>query len=55
MRALKVPVDPSHSDALSPLPVEVRESEEHRPLSVRPKRRWREICGIDDHWEFDLW
>ena len=59
MRALKVPVDSASSDMLtplhSPLPVEVRESEEHRPLSVRLKRGWQEICGIDDRWEFDLW
>ena len=59
MRALKVPVDPSHSDALSPLhsplPVEVREGQDHRPLAVQLRRNWQEICGIDDCWEFDLW
>ena len=59
MRALKVPVDPSHSDAFSPLhsplPVDVREGQDYRPLAVRLKRVWREICGIDDYWEFDLW
>ena len=59
MRALKVPVDPSHSDAFSPLhsplPVEVREGQDYRPMAVQSKRGWREICGIDDYWEFDLW
>ena len=59
MRALKVPLDPHFSDALSPLhsplPVEVRENEEHRPLSVRLRRNWQDIRGIDDRWEFDLW
>ena len=59
MRALKVPVDPSHSDAFSPLhsplPVEVQEGQDYRPLAIRLKKGWREICGIDDYWEFDLW
>ena len=59
MRALKVPVDPSHSNAFtplhSPLPVDVRESQGRLPLAVQSKEGWREIHGIDDHWEFDLW
>ena len=59
MRALKVPVDPSHSDAFSPLhsplPVAVRESEGRLPLAVQSKKVWREIHDIDDYWEFDLW
>ena len=59
MRALKVPIDPRFSDALSPLhsplPVTVRESEEHHPLSIRLRRNWHRIDGIDDRWEFDLW
>lgn len=59
MRALKVPVDPAHCEALtslhSPLPVGVQESDEHRPLAVRMKNGWQRITGIDDHWEFDLW
>ena len=59
MRALKVHLDPHFSDALSPLhsplPVEVREGQDHRPLAVQLKRGWQEICGIDDTWEFDLW
>ena len=59
MRALKVPIDPHFSTALSPLhsplPVEVREGQDHRPLAVRLRRTWRKIDGIDDHWEFDLW
>ena len=59
MRALKVPVDPSHSDAFSPLhsplPVEVQESQDHRPLAVRLRRSWQKLDGIDDRWEFDLW
>ena len=59
MRALKVPVDATHCEALtslhSPLPVVVRESDAHRPLAVRMKRSWQKIDSIDDHWEFDLW
>ena len=59
MRALKVPLDPRFSDALSPfhspLPVEVREGQDHRPLAVRLRRNWQEIRDIDDRWEFDLW
>ncbi len=59
MRALKVPVDPAHCEALtslhSPLPVGVQESDEHRPLAVRMKNGWQRITGIDDRWEFDLW
>ena len=59
MRALKVPVDPSHSDAFSPLhsplPVEIREGQDYRPLAVRLNKGWQEICSIDDYWEFDLW
>ena len=59
MRALKVPVDPSHSDSFtplhSPLPVDVRESETRLPLAVQSKKVWREIHDIDDYWEFDLW
>ena len=59
MRALKVPIDPHFNDALSPLhsplPVEVREGQDHRPLAVRLRRNWQKIDGIDDRWEFDLW
>ena len=59
MRALKVPVDPSHSDVFlplhSPLPVDVRESEGRLPLAVQSKKGWQEIHDIDDYWEFDLW
>ena len=59
MRALKVPVDPSHSDAFSPLhsplSVDVWESKSRLPLAVQSKKGWQEICGIDDYWEFDLW
>ena len=59
MRALKVPIDSSFSDAFtplhSPLSVDVRESEERLPLAVQSNRGWQEICGIDDYWEFDLW
>ncbi len=59
MRALKVPLDPHRNDALSPLhspvPVDVREGQDHRPLAVRLRRNWQEICSIDDRWEFDLW
>ena len=59
MRALKVPVDPSHSDAFtplhSPLPVDVRESQGRLPLAVQSKKGWQEIHDIDDYWEFDLW
>ncbi len=59
MRALKVPLDPSHSDSFtplhSPLPVDVRESEGCLPLEVQSNRGWQEIHDIDDYWEFDLW
>ena len=59
MRALKVPIDSASSDTLtplhSPLPVPVRESEAQRPLAVRLKKGWQDICAIDDTWEFDLW
>ena len=59
MRALKVPVDPSHSDSFtplhSPLPVDVRESEVRLPLAVQSRKGWQEIHDIDDYWEFDLW
>ena len=59
MRALKVPLDPSHSDSISPLhspvPISVRESEGRLPLAVQSKKVWQEICGIHDYWEFDLW
>ncbi len=59
MRALKVPVDPAHYDAFtplhSPIPVTVREGEARRPLAVRLNKGWRKIVGIDDLWRFDLW
>ena len=59
MHALKVPLDPHFSDALSPLhsplPVEVQEGQEHRPLAVRLRRNCQNIDGIDNRWEFDLW
>ena len=59
MRALKIPLDPACDDTFtplhSPLLVTVRESEAHRPLAIRLKRSWQDICGIDDTWEFDLW
>ena len=59
LRALKVPVDPSHSDSFttlySPLPVDVRESQGRLPLAIQSKKGWREIHDIDDYWEFDLW
>ena len=59
MRALKVPVDPAHCDAFTPLhsphPVAVQESDAHRPLAVQLKKGWQQIDGIDDRWEFDLW
>ena len=59
MRALKVPVDPSHSDAFaplhSPLPVDVRESQGRLPLAIQSQKVWLKIHDIDDYWEFDLW
>ncbi len=59
MRALKIPLDPACNDTftplLSPLLVTVREGEAHRPLAVQLKKGWRDICDIDDTWEFDLW
>ena len=59
MRALKVPLDPSHSDSFtplhSPLPISVRESQGRLPLAVRSRKGWQEIHDIDDYWEFDLW
>ena len=58
LRALRVPLD-DDSGALLPLhqpaPVDVRESEAHRPLAVRLPSGWRDIDGIDDLWSFDLW
>ena len=59
LRALRVPVDGDDGGALLPLhrpaPVDVRESEAHRPLAVRLNNNWRGIDGIDDLWSFDLW
>ena len=59
MRALKVPIDSSCSDAFTPLhspqPVAVRDSETRLPLAVQSKKGWQEVRGIDDRWEFDLW
>lgn len=59
LRALRVPLDADDSGALLPLhrpaPVDVRESEAHRPLAVRLPSGWRGIAGIDDLWSFDLW
>ncbi len=59
MRALKIPIDSASGDTFtplhSPLPVEVREGRDHRPLAVFLKRSWQKIDGIDDRWEFDLW
>ena len=57
MRALKAPLN--GGDAFTPLraptPVDVRESESHRPLAVRRDKAWRKIARIDDLWRFDLW
>ena len=59
LRALRVPLDGDDGGALMPLhrpaPVDVRESEAHRPLAVRLPSGWRGIDGIDDLWRFDLW
>ena len=59
MRALQVPVDPSARDAIRPLhspdPVEVREGAEREPVSVRYRRRWRQVARIDDRWTSGLW
>ena len=59
MRALKIPLDPASNDTFTPLHgpllITVREGEAYRPLAVRLKKGWQEICGIDDRWEFDLW
>ena len=59
MRALKIPLDSACNDTFTPLqaplPVEVQEGQDHRPLAVQLKKGWQEICGIDDRWRFDLW
>ena len=59
MRALQVPIDPSARDSIRPVhtpePVDVREGAEGEPVSVRLKRRWRDVALIDDRWVFDLW
>ena len=59
MRVLKIPLDPACNDTFTPLHapllVTVREGEAHRPLAVRLKKGWQEICGIDDRWKFNLW
>lgn len=59
MRVLQVPIDPSGRDDIRPLhtprPVEVRESVEGEPVSLRVDRRWQHVSRIDDRWTFDLW
>ena len=59
MRALQVPIDPSGRDAIRPLhtpkPVEVQESTDGEPVSVRVQRRWQRVARIDDRWTFNLW
>ncbi len=59
MRVLQVPIDPSGRDDIRPLhtprPVEVRESAEGEPVSLRIDRRWQQVSRIDDRWTFDLW
>ena len=59
LRALRVPIDADDGGALlpfhEPTPVDVRESEAHRPLAVRLKSGWRGVSAIDDLWSFDLW
>ena len=59
LRALRVPLDGDDGGALMPLhqpaPVDVRESEAHRPLAVRLPSGWRVVSVIDDLWRFDLW
>ena len=59
MRVLQVPIDPSGRDDIRPLhtprPVEVRESAEGEPVSLRVDRRWQHVSRIDDRWTFDLW
>ncbi len=59
MRFLQMPIDPSAQDIIRPLltprPVDVRESADGEPLSLRAGRRWREVARIDDRWAFDLW
>ena len=59
MRALQVPIDPSGRDAIRPLhtpkPVEVQESTDGEPVSVRVRRRWQRVARIDDRWTFNLW
>ena len=59
MRSLQVPIDPSARDSIRPVdtprPVEVQEGAEGEPVSVRLKRRWRQVAQIDDRWVFDLW
>ena len=59
MRALRVPVDSSARDKVrslsSPVPVVVRERQDHRPEAICLGNRWRRVARIEDEWGFDLW
>ena len=59
MRALRVPVDSLARDEVrslsSPVPVIVRERQDHRPEAICLGNRWREVSSIEEQWGFDLW
>ena len=59
MRALRVPVDSSARDEVrslsSPIPVVVRERQDHRPEAICLGNRWRKVAHIEEQWGFDLW
>ena len=38
-----------------PVPVEVREGPDHRPVMVRLGKRWHGVARVEDLWSFDLW
>ena len=59
MRALRVPVDSSARDEVrslsSPVPIVVRERQDHRPEAICLGNRWRRVACIEEQWGFDLW
>ena len=59
MRAVQAPLD--HQGAggirplLSPEPVTVQESPDHRPAAIRQGNHWHRVDRIAERWSFDLW
>lgn len=58
-RFLQMPIDPAGRDAIRPLnapvPVQVKEGPEGRPVSVQIEGCWCTVVAIVDEWSFHLW